>query len=149
MPKTQQCEIWAASSTYITAHGNTRSLTQWVRPGIEPATSWMLVGFVNHCATTGTPIKLFFSNFLNVSRNIDSSGTSRQMTFWKMEKKGKVFLLWWELRIYSVIPYITHSSVNCIIMLYITSLLLIYLIARSLYLLGDMPAACRTSWARN
>ena len=22
---------------------------------IEPATSWFLVGFVNHCATTGTP----------------------------------------------------------------------------------------------
>ena len=25
------------------------------RAGIEPATSWFLVGFVNHCATTGTP----------------------------------------------------------------------------------------------
>uniref|UniRef100_A0A4X1UD27 Solute carrier family 66 member 3 n=1 Tax=Sus scrofa TaxID=9823 RepID=A0A4X1UD27_PIG len=25
------------------------------RPGIEPATSWLLVGFINHCATTGTP----------------------------------------------------------------------------------------------
>ena len=22
---------------------------------MEPATSWFLVGFVNHCATTGTP----------------------------------------------------------------------------------------------
>ena len=31
---------------YTTAHGNTRSLTYWVRPGIEPATSWFLVGFV-------------------------------------------------------------------------------------------------------
>ena len=26
------------------------------RAGIEPATSWFLVGFVNHCATTGTPL---------------------------------------------------------------------------------------------
>ena len=26
------------------AHGNTRSLTQRVRPGIEPATSWFIVG---------------------------------------------------------------------------------------------------------
>ena len=26
-----------------------------MRPGIEPATSRFLVGFVNHCATTGTP----------------------------------------------------------------------------------------------
>ena len=25
------------------------------RPGIEPTTSWFLVGLVNHCATTGTP----------------------------------------------------------------------------------------------
>ena len=26
---------------------------------MEPATSWFLVGFVNHCATTGTPGKYF------------------------------------------------------------------------------------------
>ena len=29
------------------------------RPGIEPATPWFLVGFVNHCATTRTPGKFF------------------------------------------------------------------------------------------
>ena len=29
-------QIGAASSTYTTAHGNTRSLTHWERPGIEP-----------------------------------------------------------------------------------------------------------------
>ena len=28
------------------AHSNARSLTQWVRPGIEPASSWILVRFV-------------------------------------------------------------------------------------------------------
>ena len=32
-----------------------RILTHWARPGIKPATSWFLVGFVNHCATAGTP----------------------------------------------------------------------------------------------
>ena len=32
--------------TYTTDHGNTRSLTQWARPGIEPASSWMLVGLL-------------------------------------------------------------------------------------------------------
>ena len=26
------------------------------RPATEPTTSWFLVGFVNHCAITGTPI---------------------------------------------------------------------------------------------
>ena len=49
------------------AHGNTRSLTHGVRPGIEPATSWFLVGFVllNHNSKSGlthlilptTPVK--------------------------------------------------------------------------------------------
>ena len=29
------------------------------RAGTEPATSWFLVGFVNHCATTGIP-RVFF-----------------------------------------------------------------------------------------
>ena len=47
--------IWAASMIYTTAHGNVGSLNHWARPGIEPATSWFLVGFVNHWATMGTP----------------------------------------------------------------------------------------------
>ena len=42
------------SATFATAHGNAGSLTYWARPGSEPATSWFLVGFVNHCATMGT-----------------------------------------------------------------------------------------------
>ena len=40
-----------------TAHGNARSLSHWVRPGIEPESSWILVRFVNHWATMGTPWK--------------------------------------------------------------------------------------------
>ena len=36
------------SATYNTAHSNIGSLTHWGRPGIEPAISWFLVGFVNH-----------------------------------------------------------------------------------------------------
>ena len=31
---------------YTTAHSNARSLTHWVRPGIEPTSSWTLVGFI-------------------------------------------------------------------------------------------------------
>ena len=34
----------AASATYTTAHGNGGSLTCWARPGIEPTSSWILVG---------------------------------------------------------------------------------------------------------
>ena len=37
----------AMSVAHITAHGNTRSLTHWPRPGIEPATSSFLVRFVS------------------------------------------------------------------------------------------------------
>ena len=42
----QQDEIWALFATYTIAHGNARSLTQWARPGIETASSWILGGFV-------------------------------------------------------------------------------------------------------
>ena len=45
--------------TYTTAHGNAGSLTHWARPRTEPATSCFSVGFVNHCATTGTPRPTF------------------------------------------------------------------------------------------
>ena len=41
MPK-----IRATLATYTTAHGNARSLTDWVRPGMKPESSWILVGFV-------------------------------------------------------------------------------------------------------
>ena len=34
------------SNTFITAHSSVGSLTYWVRPEIEPVSSWMLVRFV-------------------------------------------------------------------------------------------------------
>ena len=37
----------AMSVTYTSAHSNARSLTQRVGPGIKPAFSWTLVGFVS------------------------------------------------------------------------------------------------------
>ena len=42
---------------YATAifHGSAGSLTHWARPGIEPSSSWILVGFVTHGATAGIP----------------------------------------------------------------------------------------------
>ena len=43
----QQHQIQAESATYTTAEGNTRSLTYSVRPGMEPASSWILVRFVS------------------------------------------------------------------------------------------------------
>ena len=46
-PQPQQHGIQATSVTYTTAHGNAGSLTHWVRPGIEPVSSWRLVRFVS------------------------------------------------------------------------------------------------------
>ena len=46
-PQPQQCRIQAASGTYTTAHSNAKSLTNWERPRIKPATSLFLVGFVS------------------------------------------------------------------------------------------------------
>ena len=45
-PQPQQLSIWALSVTHTPGHGITGSLTHWARPGIEPASSWILVGFV-------------------------------------------------------------------------------------------------------
>ena len=37
------------SETYTTAHDNAGSLTHWARPGMEPDTSWFLVGLFLLC----------------------------------------------------------------------------------------------------
>ena len=55
-PQPQQHGIWAESATYTTAHGNAGPLTHWARSGLEPATSWLLVRFVNYCTRMGTLI---------------------------------------------------------------------------------------------
>ena len=62
MPQPQQLRIWAVSVTYTTAHGNTRSLTHWSRPGIEPASSWMLVRFVSTEPRQELLMSAFLSN---------------------------------------------------------------------------------------
>ena len=55
MSQPQQRQIWATSATYTAVNGNARSLTHRVKPGIKPASSWILVWFINHWAMTGTP----------------------------------------------------------------------------------------------
>ena len=46
--------------TYTTAHGNSRSLTHWSRPGIEPATSSFLVRFVSTAPWWELQLYLFY-----------------------------------------------------------------------------------------
>ena len=47
IPQPQQHQIQASSVMYSTDHANTRSLMHWARPGIKPASSCILVGFVS------------------------------------------------------------------------------------------------------
>ena len=54
----QLYQIHTASVTYTATCSN--SLTHWARPGIEPASSWILVRFLTHWATTGTPYQALF-----------------------------------------------------------------------------------------
>ena len=63
MPQPQKCRIWAMSATYSTTHGKARSLTHCVRPGIEPMSSWILVGFIITEPQGELQLLLFF--FLN------------------------------------------------------------------------------------
>ena len=56
-PQPLQHRIQAASVTYTTVHGNTGSLTHWERPEIKPASSWILVRFLTHWATTGISLQ--------------------------------------------------------------------------------------------
>ena len=58
----QQCQIQATSSTYTMAHENTGSLTHWVRPGIKPVSSRVLVRFI----TTEPQQELFISHYLRL-----------------------------------------------------------------------------------
>ena len=47
IPWPKQLWIWAVYAIYTTAHSNIRSPIHWVRPGIEPASSWILVRFIS------------------------------------------------------------------------------------------------------
>ena len=72
-------------STYTTAHSITGTLAHWAQPGIESESSWILVRFLNHWATTGTPtcsVGLCF--FL-----ITWAGTRRSVTFTFLLNLGK------------------------------------------------------------
>ena len=70
--------------TYTTAHCIARSLTHWVRPGIKPATSWFLVGFVNHWATMGTPSDVFLLPVHGLALRLNSG--------WKPPRRGCICL---------------------------------------------------------
>ena len=53
-------QIGIAAASLHHSHSNARSLTHWVRPRIEPASSWIPVKGCYHWATTGTPLSKKF-----------------------------------------------------------------------------------------
>ena len=97
MPQPQQCRIWAVSVTYTTAHGNAESLTHWAKPGIEPLSSWILVGFLNCWATKGTPRYLYF---------FKAAWCSIIFTYHTLS-----FIRWWTYR-YIYILYIVSQHIT-------------------------------------
>ena len=58
-PQPQQHWIQDASVTHAAAYGNTEALTQWARPGIEPACSQRPHLVLNPLGHRETPIYLF------------------------------------------------------------------------------------------
>ena len=64
MPEPQQDKIRTAFMTYNHSSRQCQILNPLSGPGIEPATSWVLVGFINHCATTGTPRVWYWRHWL-------------------------------------------------------------------------------------
>ena len=74
-PWPQPCQIWAMSVTYTTAHSNNRSPTHWARPGIEHASSRMLVRFIS--IEPGQELLLYYLFFKTNSCLILTQGVHR------------------------------------------------------------------------
>ena len=51
--------IGAVATSLQHSHSNARSLSHWVRPGIEPTTSWFLVRFVSTAPQWELPKQIF------------------------------------------------------------------------------------------
>ena len=60
-PQTQRRRMQAPSATYTTAQGNAGSLTLWARPGIEPASSWILVRLITTVPQWELPLNLYLT----------------------------------------------------------------------------------------
>ena len=57
-------QIQVTSATYTTAHTKARSLIHRVRPGIKPASSWILVGFVSAVPQQELPESVLYVEIL-------------------------------------------------------------------------------------
>ena len=66
VPQPQQSQIRAVSAAYTTACDNAKFLTHWARPGIEPTSSWIPVGFVTTEPQWELQILLSFSAVVGI-----------------------------------------------------------------------------------
>ena len=64
--------IGAVAASLRHSHSNARSLTHSPRSGIEPASSWILVSFVNHWAMMGTPTPRYLFKKKNICLKRDN-----------------------------------------------------------------------------
>jgi len=74
----------AAANNLYHSHSNTESLTHWARPGIEPASSWMLVGFI----TAEPRWELWDRSFFKKSKK-DNTRHQLYIIFFKERKKER------------------------------------------------------------
>ena len=91
MPQPYHHQIQAMAATYITAHGNTRSLTHWARPGIRPTTSSFLVGFISPMPQW--ELLSFFFFFLKTKPNWTISHTTITITLHEYQENQDKFYL--------------------------------------------------------
>ena len=70
---------WASA----TVHGNAKSLAHWAKPGIEPTTSLILVGFSTHWATWEFP------NFQTYHGSLCSILEHRDQEWWRLNSSCK------------------------------------------------------------
>ena len=63
-PQPQGRWIWAASGTYTTPQGNARSPTYWVRPEMEPTSSWRLCRVLNPLSHNRNSWVLYYATSL-------------------------------------------------------------------------------------
>lgn len=92
MPQPQQGKIQATSAAYPEAWGNACSLTQWVRPETEPASSWRLCQVLNLLSHSGNS---YYIMFLSISTFYLSNYKTQKMIkkYWKetIRLKGWIF----------------------------------------------------------
>ena len=95
VPQPQRWEIQAMSVTYTTPHSNTGSLTHQAGQGIEPTSSWILVGFITtksqweflHCMCLYAGIgRILKASPIEMTRVLDVNHAINMTHMWLFKK---------------------------------------------------------------